>query len=73
MPKGKNKSRKKEIRILICKGCKGEIDDMGCTVTCKYDTVNFGGRDPATMEFWVYVLDRAEPYSKMRSKKKAIC
>ncbi len=69
MSEGKNQPKKKEIRILICKGCKGGIDEMGCGVTCKYDTMNFGDRAPATMEMLVYIFDRVEPYSKLKSKK----
>ncbi len=59
----------KEIRKLICKGCKSEIDEMGCVIGCKYDVMNFGSRDPVTMQRLVYVFNRVEPYSTQKSKR----
>ncbi|MBI3045972.1 MAG: hypothetical protein HYY86_00295 [Candidatus Harrisonbacteria bacterium] len=70
MPEAKNKPPIKEMKILVCKECGAQIDDMGCVITCKYDSVNFGDRAPETLEFLVYVFDRVESYSTPRSKKK---
>jgi hypothetical protein len=53
---------KKELRKLVCKECGCEIDDLGCAYDCKFDTVDLSKRDPATLEYHVYVFDRAEPY-----------
>lgn len=61
LPKRKKK-KSREIRFTVCKGCDSQIDDMGCGMSCQYDTNSFGDRDPATMQVEVYVLDRIEPY-----------
>jgi hypothetical protein len=61
------KEERKELWKLVCKGCNGEIDDMGCASSCKYDTMNFSDRDLKTLEYQVYTLTRTEPY---RAKKK---
>lgn len=62
----------KELRFLICKGCSGQIDDIGCLAGCKYDVMSFSDRDPKTLEchIYVYVFNRVEPYKKGRKKSK---
>ena len=57
-----------EVRKLMCKGCKHEIDDVGCYVACEYDFHSFGDRDPATVEVWVYTKNRVEPYTPSKKK-----
>ena len=57
-----------EIRKVVCRGCTREIDDMGCCIDCKYDSVNFGDRDTATVAVLVYTLNRVEPYTSFKKK-----
>jgi len=60
----------KERKIPICRGCKREIDEMGCIVFCKYNN-GTSNRDPKTLKLLVYVFDRVEPYPASLFGKKA--
>ena len=53
------KQPSEEIRKLVCKCCKSEIDEVGCITGCEYDN---GQRPPESMEFNVYILAWTEPY-----------
>mgnify|MGYP001568333364 CR=1 FL=1 len=67
MSKNKKQYWNKERKIPICKGCKSEIDEMGCIAFCEYDT-GTPDRDPKTLEFLIYVFDRVEPYFAKKKK-----
>ena len=53
---------KEELWKVICKECRGEVDDVGCSDNCKHFEILLAHRKPDTLEYHVYLLDRIEPY-----------
>ncbi|GEM_PF-2769667 len=69
VPNPTDRKKQEEIRLLVCKGCRRQIDEVGCAYNCEYDDDNFDNRDPEMMEYLVYVFDRTEPYKTKKKRK----